>query len=92
MELKNSGFTETGKVLNGRVRYFENDAGINLTVVDGVRGSFVLPSGPVRGFMFGNNAVGLGNSNTMPDDPMVKESNPERPHSRGSEASETHMV
>jgi len=58
-ELKSSGFKETGSLLDGKVGYYENNNGINLTVVETRRGSALFPSGPVRGELLGENAVSI---------------------------------
>lgn len=55
-ELLNNGWEETGSLMDGKVGYYEK-SGINITVIDTRRGSAVLPSGPVRGNLLGNNAV-----------------------------------
>lgn len=54
----NKGWTKTGEVAGGRVLYFEN-AGINITVISGAMGVLIVPSGPVRGRIFGEEAVTL---------------------------------
>lgn len=58
--LKTQGFSETGTVLSGKFTYMENSEGIGLTVVDGPSGTVIMPSGPVRGMVFGENSVGFG--------------------------------
>lgn len=58
--LEEQGFEDTGQLMDGRVRYFENPNGINLTVADGPFATLVFPSGPIRGSIFGNDAVGIG--------------------------------
>ena len=58
-ELRNSGWNRTGSAVNGRVVYMEN-SGFSLTVVEGPMGTVVLPSGPVRGRLFGNSGLNLG--------------------------------
>lgn len=42
------GFEEKSSMGN-RVYYHENDVGMGITVVDGLRANLILPSGPVRG-------------------------------------------
>lgn len=58
-ELTEQGFEHTGDVLSGKVHYHENEGGLNLTVIETRRGSLVIPSGPIRGSVFGNEAVQL---------------------------------
>lgn len=52
------GFQETGSAMNGKIKFHQN-SGINLTTVDGPLATLVLPSGPVRGSLFGEDAVGI---------------------------------
>lgn len=52
------GFQETGSAMNGKVKFHQN-SGINLTTVDGPLATLVMPSGPVRGSLFGDEAVGI---------------------------------
>ena len=56
--LTNAGWVRTSSALNGRVRYYEL-AGINITAVGGPLGTTIMPSGPVRGAIFGDDAVGF---------------------------------
>jgi len=58
-ELTEQGFEHTGDALDGRVHYHENEGGFNLTIVETRRGTVVIPSGPVRGNLFGDQAVSL---------------------------------
>jgi hypothetical protein len=46
-------------VLDGKIHYHENENGLNVTLIETRRGSLVVPSGPVRGNLFGENAVDL---------------------------------
>lgn len=62
--LINNGFEPTGQIMDGRIHYHEN-GGINLTMVDGPFGVIVFPSGPVRGAIFGKNAVGAGRTSLL---------------------------
>lgn len=54
----NSGWNKTGSALNGRLRYFEK-SGINITALDGPSATLIMPSGPVRGAIFGDESVGF---------------------------------
>lgn len=58
-ELKNNGWSRTGSALGGRLIYMEN-SGFSLTVVDGPAGTLVVPSGPIRGRVFGDSGLNLG--------------------------------
>lgn len=62
--LRRAGWEETGSVAGGRVRYFE-EAGINITAVQGVFGTVIMPSGPVRGAIFGEDAVSLNRTSAI---------------------------
>lgn len=54
--LRNAGWKFTGQTLGGRVKYYEL-AGVNITAVGGPLGTTIMPSGPIRGAIFGDNAV-----------------------------------
>jgi len=58
-KLVEEGFEPTSHILDGKVHYHENESGINLTLVETRRGTLVFPSGPVRGNVFGKNAVDI---------------------------------
>jgi hypothetical protein len=58
--LRAQGFSQTESILNGKVRYYENQEGIGLTLIDGPLGTVLTPSGPVRGTLFGERSVGIG--------------------------------
>ena len=62
--LKNAGWKETGAALNGRLRYFEL-AGINITALGGPMGTTIFPSGPIRGRLFGEDAVGFSTTSSI---------------------------
>lgn len=49
--LRREGWEKTGEI-GDNVSYWEN-AGINITVVGGPRGTVITPSGPIRGNIFG---------------------------------------
>lgn len=51
--LQRRGWEVTGRVGN-RVTYLEN-SGLNITVIDGPMGTVIMPSGPLRGRIFGEN-------------------------------------
>lgn len=53
-QLQADGWVQTGS-LGNRVRYFEK-TGFNITAVEGPFGTVVVPSGPVRGRLFGSNS------------------------------------
>lgn len=53
-QLLRNGWEETASLADDRVSYFEN-SGISVTVVEGPFGTVVVPSGPVRGPIFGKN-------------------------------------
>lgn len=50
--LQRDGWEKTGQVANGRFRYYEY-SNINITAIGGPLGTVIMPSGPVRGFIFG---------------------------------------
>lgn len=54
--LLSKGWSKTGSAMGGRLRYYEN-AGFNITALEGPRGTVIFPSGPIRGVIFGENAV-----------------------------------
>lgn len=54
-QLRRNGWTQTGS-LGDSVRYFEN-SGFSITVVDGPMATLIMPSGPVRGRVFGNSGL-----------------------------------
>lgn len=47
------GWEETGRVANGRLVYLEK-SGVNITAIEGPVGTVLIPSGPIRGVVFGN--------------------------------------
>lgn len=62
--LRNAGWEMTSQLAGGRVRYYEL-AGINITAVGGPLGTTIMPSGPVRGALFGDNAVSLSTTSSI---------------------------
>jgi len=60
--LQEDGWEETGSLLGGKVGYFEKSS-YNLTVIETRRGSAVIPSGPIRGNLLGNQAVSFSLNN-----------------------------
>jgi len=61
-QFEEAGFKHTGEALNGKVHYHES-AGIGITLVEGpLGGTLVFPSGPVRGFIYGENSVRSGDA------------------------------
>jgi len=63
-KLRRDGWSKTGELAQGRVAYLQS-SGINITVVDGPMGTLILPSGPIRGRLLGNDAVGVGQTSTV---------------------------
>jgi hypothetical protein len=59
-----NGWEKTGEALGGRADYYEN-AGINLTVIEGPMGTLVVPSGPVRGTVYGDDVKVFSRSSSM---------------------------
>lgn len=51
--LSQNGWSRTGSI-GDRVTYMEN-SGINITVIQGAAGTIIIPSGPIRGRIFGDN-------------------------------------
>lgn len=69
--LERDGWTEISEVAGGRIAYYER-SNINITVVDGPAGTVIMPSGPIRGRVFGNmelfsrdSVLGLSSSTNM---------------------------
>lgn len=54
-QLKRNGWEETGSI-GSRARQFEN-SGLSVTVVDGPMATLVIPSGPIRGKVFGSSGL-----------------------------------
>ena len=88
--LREGGWEETAITLGERVSFYEN-SGINLTVLEGPFGTVILPSGPVRGLLFGQNATvfsresALGIEEVEPEE--VEEEDPEDATSSEGETS-----
>ena len=59
-KFKKDGWRVTGSIGGGRIDYLQK-SGINITIISGPRGTLVLPSGPIRGRIFGDSAVGFSN-------------------------------
>ena len=62
-QLKSNGWSQTGS-LGNRIKYFENSK-LNITVVDGVGGVLVFPSGPIRGRLFGSSGLSLNQTSVI---------------------------
>lgn len=58
--VEESGFEQVSSIAGGRILYHENDAGFGVTLVNGPRAKLILPSGPLRGRLFGNTGLSLG--------------------------------
>lgn len=56
--LQMDGWTVTNRVGDDRIVYFEN-SGFNITAIQGPLGTVIMPSGPIRGKIFGDNAVSV---------------------------------
>lgn len=54
-QLQRNGWSQTGS-LGDSVRYFEN-SGMNITVIDGPMATLIIPSGPIRGRVFGDSGL-----------------------------------
>lgn len=54
--LINQGWEKTAEIAGGRVRYYES-ANFNITAISGPLGTVLVPSGPLRGLAFGDDAV-----------------------------------
>lgn len=61
-ELTTDGWEKTGSLFGGKIGYFEK-SGYNLTVIETRRGSAVIPSGPIRGNLLGDEAVSFSLNN-----------------------------
>lgn len=57
-KLTSDGWEKTGELGDGRVQYFQK-SGINITILSGPAGTLIFPSGPVRGRLLGDDAVGI---------------------------------
>lgn len=62
--LTNAGWNRTASVADGRIRYYAL-AGVNITAIGGPFGTVIMPSGPVRGAMFGDNALNLSQTSAI---------------------------
>lgn len=51
--LERDGWSRISEVAGGRIAYYERSS-INITVIDGPAGTVIIPSGPIRGKVFGN--------------------------------------
>lgn len=74
-KLRNDGWDRTSSILNGRLRYYSN-SGVNITAFSGPLGTLIIPSGPVRGKLFGDtelvsgaSVIGLGKKTKSKDNP-----------------------
>lgn len=56
-QLKRNGWEESGS-MGDRVQYLENSQ-MSVTVINGVSGTLVVPSGPVRGKIFGDSGLDI---------------------------------
>jgi len=73
-QLTGDGWEKTAQPLD-RLAYYEK-SGINITAMEGPRGTVIFPSGPVRGMMFGKNVsvvsrvstIGAGKRNNRKED------------------------
>ena len=63
-KLLNDGWRRTGSAAGGRVRYYEK-SGFNITAVSGPMATVLMPSGPLRGSVFGDEAVTIGSMSTI---------------------------
>ena len=63
--LEEQGFEHKSDALGGRIHYHESEGGFGLTLVEGPAGSLVLPSGPIRGSVFGSRSVSLGGESAV---------------------------
>mgnify|MGYP006273254335 CR=1 FL=1 len=87
--LQRNGWERTGEI-GQRVSYYEN-SGVNITLVEGPRGTVILPSGPIRGTIFGkdnklvseNSVIGAGSGKKETD---------AKSQIRGSKRSDNTMV
>lgn len=73
-QLTGDGWEKTAQPLD-RLAYYEK-SGINITAMEGPRGTVIFPSGPLRGAMFGKNVslvsrvstIGAGKRNKRKED------------------------
>lgn len=63
-KLVKDGWDKTGTAGGGKVRYYQK-SGINITTISGPMGTIVMPSGPLRGRLFGDQAVGISQMSLM---------------------------
>lgn len=61
--LQRRGWEVTGRV-GSRITYLEN-SGLNITVVEGPMGTIIMPSGPLRGRIFGENTMFFSNRSVI---------------------------
>lgn len=63
--LVSAGWNRTDSALGGRVRYYEK-AGFNITAMSGPMGTVIVPSGPIRGTLFGaDQSVGVNQTSVI---------------------------
>lgn len=64
-ELESNGWVKTDNLAD-RVHYLEN-SGFSLTVIDGPLGTIIVPSGPIRGRLFGTSGFELSTDQNLMD-------------------------
>lgn len=69
--LTSAGWKRTASVANGRLRYYSL-AGINITALGGPLGTVIMPSGPIRGAAFGDNALNFSTTSAIGAGAKVK--------------------
>lgn len=88
--LLQEGWMKTGSV-GERIHYFES-SGINITVIDGMNATLVMPSGPVRGRLFSDSAGGLMSMSTLGMGSKSDSSNQSKSRNRSSSADSSILV
>jgi len=62
-QFQTDGWNKTG-TLGSKATYLEKD-GIGITVIDGPMATLVVPSGPIRGRLFGQSGLSIGKKSVL---------------------------
>lgn len=84
--LQQNGWSVTSSIGDNRIVYLEN-SGVNITAVKGPLGTVVIPSGPIRGRMFGEqiNLISRGEEEGIVPRGPIRQTMEERREPRGFE-------
>lgn len=62
-QLKRNGWSKTGEIAD-HAEYYEN-SGMSITVIEGLTATLIIPSGPIRGRVFGNSGFQLDDTSVI---------------------------